>query len=276
VSEPLRLPGLDGRVAIVTGANHGIGAATALELARNGACVLISYFRMLPGEPDPERPDAYDRDRGADASAVVTAIREAGGKADSVEADLTDPSAAPAIFDAAEAAFGPVDVLVHNASAWSKDTFGPSGRDELDRPTDEVTARSVHGQFMVDARAGGLLIMELARRHRARGATSGRIVTMTSGGRDGFPGEVSYGAAKAALVSFSLSAASELAADGISVNVVHPAVTDTGWIDDRVRAFVATDPRFHHIAAPEEVAETIAWLCADANHLVTGNVLQLR
>jgi 3-oxoacyl-[acyl-carrier protein] reductase len=275
VSEPPVLPGLDGRVAIVTGANHGIGAATALELARHGASVLISYFRMLPGEPDPERPDAYDRDRGTDASAVVTAIREAGGKADSVEADLTDPAAASALFDAAEAALGPVDVLVHNASAWSKDTFGPSGRDELDRPTDEVTARSVHGQFMVDARAGGLLIMELARRHRERGATSGRIVTMTSGGRDGFPGEVSYGAAKAALESYTLSAAQELGAYGITANVIHPPATDTGWISPAIEEFIKKEDLLGRIGQPQDVAEVIAWLCSDLGRHVSMNVLRL-
>jgi 3-oxoacyl-[acyl-carrier protein] reductase len=206
----VKLPGLDGRVVIVTGANHGIGAATAEELARHGAAVLISYFRLPPSEPDAERPQAYDRDRGRDATAVVEAIRDAGGRADAIEADLTDPATPPALFDAAEAAFGPVDVLVHNASGWRKDSFGPSGRDTLGRPTHEVTAQSADGQFLVDARAGGLLIMELARRHRARRATSGRIVTLTSGGPGGFVGEASYGAAKAALENYTMTAAQEL------------------------------------------------------------------
>ena len=67
-----------------------------------------------------------------------------------------------------------------------------------------------------------------------------------------------------------------MAADGITVNVVHPPVTDTGWVDDEVRAFVARNHEHHHVAPPDEVAEVVAWLCADADHLVTGNVIRLR
>jgi 3-oxoacyl-[acyl-carrier protein] reductase len=271
----VKLPGLDTRIAIVTGANQGIGAATAVELARHGAGVLVSYFRMPPGDPDPERPEAYDRDRGAGPDAVLAAIRDAGGRAEAVESDLTDPAAAPALFDAAEAAFGPVDVLVHNASAWKKDSFGPSGRDDLDRPTDEVTSDSVHGQFMVDARGTGLLIMELARRHRERGATSGRIVTMTSGGRDGFPGEVSYGAAKAAVESYTLSAAQELGRHGITANVIHPPATDTGWISPAIEEFIKREDILGRIGQPRDVAEVIAWLCSDLGRHVSMNVIRL-
>ena len=101
-------------------------------------------------------------------------------------------------------------------------------------------------------------------------------MTLTSGGGQGFPGEASYGAAKAALTDFTLSAASEMAIDGVTANVVRPPVTDTGWITDGVRAFVAVDAEHHHVASPAEVAEVIAWLCADAGRIVTGNVLRLR
>ena len=239
----LVLPGLDRRVAIVTGANQGIGAAVATELARNGAAVLVSYFRMPPSDPDPDRPEAYDRDRALDGSAVVDAIRAAGGRAEAVEADLSDPTVVPGLFDAAEAAFGPVDVLVHNASAWRKDSFAGAGRDELDRPTDDVTGATTAGQFLVDAQACGWLVMELARRHRARGATSGRIVTMTSGGRDGFPGEVSYGAAKAALESYTLSAAQELG-QGRHHRQRHPPA------GHRHRLDLPGDPRVHRGGGP--------------------------
>ena len=73
-----------------------------------------------------------------------------------------------------------------------------------------------------------------------------------------------------------MSASTELADVGITANVVHPPVTDTGWVTDAVRAFVARAPEHHHVADPAEVADVIAWLCSDAARLVTGNVLRLR
>jgi 3-oxoacyl-[acyl-carrier protein] reductase len=121
-----------------------------------------------------------------------------------------------------------------------------------------------------------LLIAELARRHIERGATWGRIVGMTSSGAEGFPEEASYGAAKAAQTHYTMTAAVELARYGITANVVHPPVTDTGWITEAVREFVANDDHHTHVASPDEVAETIAWLCSDAAALVSGNVIRLR
>lgn len=101
---------------------------------------------------------------------------------------------------------------------------------------------TIDAQLQVDARSGALLLAEFIRRHRARGGDWGRIVTLSSGeGRD-LPGEVSYGAGKAALV----------------------------------RELAAGDHQHHHVAAPGEVADVIAWLCAEAGRVVTGNVIRLR
>ena len=68
----------------------------------------------------------------------------------------------------------------------------------------------------------------------------------------------------------------ELAAQGITANVVYPPVTDTGWVTDDVRAFVAASSDHVHVASPDDVAEVIAWLCTDAARLVTGNIVRLR
>ncbi len=267
---------LEERVAIVTGANHGIGAATAVALAQLGAKVAVSYLRLETKDDDPSRPPAYARDRLQDATDVVDACRAANSDAIALEGDLADPATPARLFDEAESALGPVSILVNNASGWRQDTYGGLSADTFGRPNRAVSAASIDAQLLVDARGGALMISELARRHRQRGADWGRIISLTSGGPTGFPGEVSYGAAKAALENFTMSAATELADMGITANVVYPPVTDTGWVNEAVRAAVAADPVLHHIAQPGDVAEVIAWLCTDAARLVTGNVVRLR
>jgi 3-oxoacyl-[acyl-carrier protein] reductase len=262
-------------VAIVTGGNHGIGAATAVALGRLGIDVLVSYLRLRP-LGDPSLPPAYDRERGRGADDVVAAVEATGARCVAEEADLADPAAPRRLFDAAEARLGPVSVLVNNASGWRKDSFVSDGTGRHGRQQTQVSAESVDAQLLVDARGGALLISELARRHRERGATWGRIVSLTSGGPMGFPGEVSYGAAKAALESYTMAAALELGDMGVTANVVYPPVTDTGWVTDDVRRFVEQSSDHFHVAAPEEVAGVIAWLCTDAADLVTGNVVRLR
>jgi 3-oxoacyl-[acyl-carrier protein] reductase len=264
---------LDGRVALVTGGNHGIGAATARALAEAGAAVLVTYL-SVHDPPDEGTPETR-RNRASDADEVVKQIKGAGGRVEAIEADLRTTDVTT-LFDTAERSFGPVDVLVHNASGWVADTFKPATTDRLGRGLRRVTTHSIDQMFAVDARAGGLLIAEFAHRHAGRGASWGRIVTLTSGGSDGFPEEVSYGAAKAALVNYTLSAATELADLGITANAVHPPVTDTGWITPEVERAVAESDQLTHIARPEDVAAVIAYLVGEQSWLVTGNVIKLR
>jgi 3-oxoacyl-[acyl-carrier protein] reductase len=265
----------DEHVAMVTGANHGIGASVAIALARTGVKVLCTYLR-LEDPPDPGTPDAYRHNRGRDAASVLEAIEAAGGTAVAVEADLSAPGITAALFDEAEQRLGNVDILVNNATGWVQDSFAPRDRDRFGRSLPPVTAASWTQQFTVDALAPALLIAELARRHRARGARWGRIIGLTSGGDLGFPEEVSYGAAKAAQTNYTMSAAVELADLGITANMVHPPVTDTGWVTDDVRTAVANSSTHVHVAAPEEVAEFVVYLASDAGRLVTGNTIMLR
>jgi 3-oxoacyl-[acyl-carrier protein] reductase len=261
--------------AIVTGANHGIGAATAEALARRGCAVLCTFLRVQDPD-DPGTPRAYAEHRSRDAGSVVAGIEAGGGRAAAVEADLSDPAVPAALFDAAEERFGPVDILVNNATGWVADTFAAGATDRLGRSLRAVSEATWRQQFAVDAMAPALLIEEFARRHIARGARWGRIIGLTSGGEVGFPEEVSYGAAKAAQENYTMSAAIELASYGITANMVHPPVTDTGWVTDSVREAVAASPALVHVADPAEVADVIAYLASDAAGLITANVITLR
>jgi 3-oxoacyl-[acyl-carrier protein] reductase len=261
--------------AIVTGANHGIGAATAEALASRGCAVLCTYLRVADPE-DPGIPHKFRDNRARDATAVIERIEAQGGAAIAVEADLSDPATPARLFDTAEERLGPVDILVNNATAWLADTFGAAATDRAGRSLQPVTAATWTQQFTVDAMGAALMIGEFARRHIAREATWGRIVGLTSGGQLGFPEEVSYGAAKAAQENYTMSAAFELARYGVTANMVYPPVTDTGWVTDAVREQVAESRTLIHIATPQQVAETIAYLASDAAALITANVIILR
>ncbi|HKD89423.1 MAG TPA: SDR family oxidoreductase [Streptosporangiaceae bacterium] len=264
-----------GHTALVTGANHGIGAAASIALSRSGCAVLCTYLRV-DDEPDPGTPQAYRDRRGQSADEVVAHIESAGGRAVAVEADLSDPAVPARLFDAAEEQFGPVDILVNNATGWIQDTFSPATTDALGRSLRPVTAATWRQQFAVDTMAPALLIAEFARRHVARGSSWGRIIGLTSGGDLGFPSEVSYGAAKAAQVNYTMSAALELGPHGITANMVYPPVTDTGWVTDSVRSFVETSREHFHVASPDQVAAVIAYLASDEAGLITGNTITLR
>jgi 3-oxoacyl-[acyl-carrier protein] reductase len=239
-------------VAIVTGANHGIGAATAIALAEDGCAVLCTY-RKVHDPVDPAVPEAYRRNRAMDAAQVVAEIRRGGGRAVAVEADLSDPAAPAMLFDTAQERLGPVDILVNNATGWVQDTFSPATADQHGRTLRPVSVDTWSQQFAVDAMAPALLIAEFSRRHAERGADWGRIIGLTSGGDLGFPTEVSYGAAKAAQTNYTMSAALELADRGVTANMVHPPVTDSGWVTDSVRETVAASSTLVHVATPAEV-----------------------
>ena len=262
-------------MALVTGANHGIGAATARVLASRGAAVLVSYLRV-PDLKDAAVPEAYRRHRASNAAEVLSAIERNNGRAIAVEADLSDANVIPRLFDEAEHKLGPVDILINNATGWVADTFVAAPAQRFGYPQHRVAPETIDRQFAVDARGSALLISEFARRHAARGATWGRIVGLTSGGPLGFPNEVSYGAAKAALENYTMSAAWELATLGITANIVHPPVTDTGWVTDEVRRHVDEHADLIHVATPEQIADVIAYLVSDQAGLVTANRIHLR
>jgi len=264
---------LNGHVALITGANHGIGAATATALAGCGAAVLLSYLRTS----DPEDfPEPYRSNRARTADDVLVRIHKRGGRAVAMEADLRDTSVVPSLFEFAEAELGPVDILVNNATGWVADTF-TSGEEHVAGLRSEGVSPSTHDQvFSVDARGGALMIAEFARRHIAQHANWGRIIGLTSGGPLGFPTEVSYGAAKAALENYTMSAAFELAPWGITANIVYPPVTDTGWVNDAVREHVRRTSDLIHIVGPDEVAQVIAFLSSGFARLITANIIHLR
>ena len=210
------------KVAIVTGANHGIGAAAAKALAKQGVRVLISYLSLGEAYSKHREPE-YKENQASSADKVLEEIKATGDAAEAYEVDLSVAENISSLFDHAEKSFGPVEILVNNAAYCDPDTFDPEAESRDSRTgltSNTITSEKYDRHFAVNAKATALMMEQYAKRHRARGTKWGRIVNISTDWADCFPTEVSYGASKAALESFSRSAAVELGKYGITVNIV--------------------------------------------------------
>jgi 3-oxoacyl-[acyl-carrier protein] reductase len=268
-------PKLKNKIALITGANHGIGAATAKYLAKQEVKVFITYLR-LGEEYAGDREDSYKNAQALSADKVVQEIKELGGVVDSYEIDLSDVTNIPALFDKVEKTFGPVEILVNNAAYCNPDTFDPeTGKKEVKTGliTNTITAEKFDKHFTVNAKATALMMEEFAKRYRARGANWGRIINTSTDWADCFPTEVSYGASKAAIESFSRSAAIELGKYGITVNIVGPGPIQTGWMSKEVEKAQAKGNPLRRIGTPEDVADVIVFLASEQGRWLTGQRL---
>jgi 3-oxoacyl-[acyl-carrier protein] reductase len=233
------------RVALVTGASRGIGAAIARALARDGWAVGVNY-----------------RSGAAGAERVVGEIVEAGGRATALKADITDPGAPDELFGALESEYGgPVLALVNNAGI-SRDDLTPTLGDE---EWSSVIETDLNAAFRMTRRA--LVPMMRARQ--------GRIVNISSVvGLRANPGQSNYAAAKAGLIALTRTAAVEVARRGVTINAVAPGWIDTDMTAEVSRELLAAVPA-RRAGTPEEVAACVRFLVSDEASYVTGAVLSV-
>jgi NAD(P)-dependent dehydrogenase (short-subunit alcohol dehydrogenase family) len=234
----IQLRNLEDQKALVTGATSGIGRAIALQLARDGAEVIVH---------------GRDAVRGAE---TVQAIEAAGGRARFVAADLSDPAELRRLAEDA----GDIDILVNNAGF---SVFGP---------TSSLKVEKFDALFASNVRAPFFLVAALAPRMAARG--KGSIINMSSmAGQIGLAGGAAYGGTKAALTSMTRAWAAEFSHSGVRVNAVAagPVFTE-GAAPDRTEVLGKTT-LLDRAADPEEIAEVVGFLASPRASYITGAVV---
>lgn len=238
---------LSGRVAVITGASRGIGAATARLLAQRGAHVVLTAHENI--EALSELADSLGHDYGVTALAAL--------------ADVADEAQVAAVYRTVQAIFKRLDILVNNAGILGDAMIGMIGEPLLER----VLSVNL---------AGAIRNLQLAARLMGRHGGGAIISVGSIIGRTGNAGQVAYAASKAGIVGMTLSAAKELGKQGIRVNAVAPGFIDTDMI--RHLAPTVHAERIANIplgrpGAAEEVARAIGFLVSDDASYITGQVL---
>jgi glucose 1-dehydrogenase len=233
---------LQGKTALVTGSDSGIGQAIAITFAREGADVVVHYNS--------------DRE-GAQTTASV--IQEQGRRAEILQADLSDPRAAQTLFQQATEALGPLDIVVNNAGAGASVDFSP------DTPLDEFIRI-----LNIDLVSPWAICQQAARQMVDRGG--GVIINITSVHEEiPSPGGVAYDAAKGGLRSISRTLALELAPKGVRINNIAPGMIATPMTADRVEDPQKLEESRQRPGEPQEVANVALFLASDDASYVTGS-----
>ena len=260
--------GLKDRVVIITGANNpwGIGAATALAFAREGAKVALVYKKVdRPFDATKVDRNGVDRYYGAtagNADAVASELKELCADFIVLESDISDEEAVKEIYSAVLEKYGRVDVLFNNAA-----TDDETGCDTIET----ITRKVIDDTFAVNVRGSILMTREFIRHH----GDYGRIINISTDASQIFAGQITYGASKATLEALTRSIALEVAKYGITVNCVSPGPTQTGWIDDEFEKVVVPLIPMGKLIQPADIAETVLFLASEQARMITGQVIKV-
>ena len=240
---------LTGNVAVITGAQQGIGRAVALAMAKEGAHVVVNYL-----------------DDTEAANETAAAARALGVKANAVSADISKPSDVEILMQAADE-MGGVSILVNNAAVFPRSSFLELAESEWDL----VLGVNLKGAFLCAQAAANRMVSA---------KQSGAIINLTSGAAfRGSPRGVHYVSSKAGVVGLTRATAVELAAHKIRVNAIAPGLTDTaqpryGMTEDEISEKAATIP-FPGLTMPEDIADAAVFLASDSASRISGQTIHV-
>ena len=276
-------PQLENKTVLITGANHGIGAATVRAFAAQGARVFATFYRDATHYTEEELQHAIAEGVGGDVlyramqqqspDRLVEDIHQQGGAANVYEVDLANAENIPLLFDACESQLGFVDILVNNHTYCVLETFDPASVTREEGGVQFITEKEIDAHFAINARAFALMMAEYLQRYLKRGATSGRIINISTDAAHGHLANVSYAASKHAIESYSRSAAGELGKYGVTVNVVAPGPIQTGYIPPTAVEHISAETPLRRVGEPQDIADVVVFLASEQARWLTGQLL---